>query len=72
MRLCDERVREAIAEQMSKKAQEAEGQAMPQVIQDFTPFAEVPEVAAIFEAVDECQKKASMGIELKASHLTFV
>ena len=67
MRLHNEKVRDAIAEQMAYKAEQAEGQALPQVIQDFTPFAEVPEVAAIFKSLDACQKAASIAIAVKAS-----
>jgi len=67
VRLQNERIKEAMAKQMALEAERAEGQALPQVIQDFTPFAEVPEVAAIFKSLDACQKAASIAIEVKAS-----
>ena len=61
-RLRTEKLREAMAQQMAEEASHAEGQELPQVIQDFTPFAKVPEVSMIFERADACSSAAAKQI----------
>ena len=70
VRLQNERIQEAMAEQMAREAAHAEGQALPQVLQDFTPFAKVPDVSAIFEGLDARTSPAAKQVQNeKASEL---
>ena len=44
-------------------ARHAQGQDLPQVIKDFTPFAEVAEVSAIFKSLDAIAETASAEVQ---------